>query len=170
VDEPTWKPRRGAPGALPGETREQYAKRIRSERNRRHRASVKAREWAASPAGKVAAAAAAAAKPGERRDRFEFQATRAEVASAASARRGLSRERWLQLEREPAYVPASVVTNQGRSSFDPADPADIARVEGLLRSEPGLEDLDPDALRAALAQVKPGETFSLADEQPHAPK
>jgi hypothetical protein len=100
----------------------------------------------------------------------QFDVARAEVAFEGSARSGLRREQWLQLEREPAYVPASVVTNQGRSSFDPADPADIARVEGLLRSEPGLEDLDPDALRAALAQVKPGETFSLADEQPHAPK
>jgi hypothetical protein len=88
----------------------------------------------------------------------QFDVARAEVAFEGSARSGLSREQWLQLEREPAYVPASVVTNASRSSFAPADPADIARIERLLRSEPGPEDLDPDTLRAALAQVKPGAT------------
>jgi hypothetical protein len=42
---------------------------------------------------------------------------------------------------EPAYPPASVLTNIGRYTFDTADPAEIARIEAILRSEPGLEQV-----------------------------
>ena len=45
-----------------------------------------------------------------------------------------------------------------------------AKEHRLPRSELGVEDLDPDALRAALAHVKPGSTSPPADEQPHAAK
>jgi len=63
---------------------------------------------------------------------------------------------WSPTRAAPASIPAT----------RPTSPAS----KGSCAPEPGLEDLDPDTLRAALAQVKPGATFSLADEQPHAPK
>jgi hypothetical protein len=124
VNDQAWTPRRGAPAAREGESREQYAKRIRAERNRRHRESVKARAWAASAAGKLAAAAA-----------------------------------------EPRLI--RFLTNSGRYTFDTADPAEIARIEAILRSEPGLEQLDPTTLHAALTQIAPGTTLSLTDPEPH---
>jgi hypothetical protein len=146
VNDQAWTPRRGAPAAREGESREQYTKRIRAERNRRHRDSVKARAWAASPAGKLAAAAA---KPRPNRNE----------PPAAPAR-----------EREPAYLSASVLTNSGRYNFDTADPAEIARIEAILRSEPGLEQLDPTTLHAALTRIAPGTTLSLTDPEPHNPE
>ena len=67
---------------------------------------------------------------------------------------------------EPAYLPASVLTNTGRYTFDTADPAEIARIEGILRSEPGLEQVDPQTLHAALTRIAPGTTLSLTDHEP----
>jgi hypothetical protein len=126
VNEKPWRPRRGAPAAREGESPEQYTKRIRAERNRRHRESVKERALAASPAGKVAAAAA---KPARTR-------TKAQAPAAPGS--------------EPSYLPASVHTNTGRYTFDTADPDEIARIEAILHSEPGLEQIDPQTLHAAL--------------------
>jgi hypothetical protein len=145
VNEQPWRPRQGAPAAREGESPEQYTKRIRAERNRRHRESVKERALAASPAGKVAAAAA---KPARTR-------TKAQVPAAQGC--------------EPAYLPASVLTNTGRYTFDTADPAEIARIEGILHSEPGLEQVDPQTLHAALTRIAPGTTLSLADQEPQNP-
>jgi hypothetical protein len=144
VDNQEWRPRRGAPPAREGESREQYSQRIRAERNRRHRASVKERTFAASAAGKVTAAAA---KPALTR-------TKAQAPAAG---------------REPAYLPASVLTNTGHYTFDTADPADIARIEAILRSEPGLEQVDPQTLHAALTRIPPGTTLSLTDPEPPNP-
>jgi hypothetical protein len=106
---------------------------------------VKERALTASPAGKVAAAAA---KPARTRTNVQ-----------APAAQG----------REPAYLPASVLTNTGRYTFDTADPAEIARIEGILRSEPGLEQVDPQTLHAALTRIAPGTTLSLADQEPQSP-
>ena len=136
VDDQAWTPRRGAPARREGESREQYSQRIRAERNRRHRDSVKKRAAAASAAGKVAAAAA---KPA---------LTRAKAQAPAAG-------------HEPTYLPASVLTNTGRYTFDTADPADIARIKDILRSEPGPEQVDPDTLHAALTRIPPGTTLSL---------
>jgi hypothetical protein len=144
VNEKPWRPRRGAPAARAGESPEQYTKRIRAERNRRHRESVKERALAASPAGKVAAAAA---KPARTRTKAQARAPR----------------------NEPAYLPASVRTNTGRYTFDTADPAEIARIEAILRSEPGLEQVDPQTLHAALTRIAPGTTLSLTDPEPQNP-
>ena len=118
MNDQAWTPRRGAPAAREGESREQYTKRIRAERNRRHRESVKERALAASPAGKVAAAAAKPAR------------TRTNVQARVPG-------------SEPAYLPASVLTNTGHYTFDTADPDEYARIEAILRSEPGLEQVDP---------------------------
>ena len=144
VDDQAWTPRRGAPAAREGESREQYSQRIRAERNRRHRESVKERAVAASAAGKVAAAAAKPALP------------RAKAQASAAG-------------HEPAYLPASVLTNTGRYTFDTADPADITRIKDILRSEPGLEQVDPDTLHAALTRIPPGTTLSLTDPEPPNP-
>ena len=145
MNEKPWRPRRGAPAAREGESPEQYTKRIRAERNRRHRESVKERALAASPAGKVAAAAA---KPARTRTK----------AQAPAAQGG-----------EPAYLPASVLTNIGRYTFDTADPDEIARIEAILHSEPGLEQIDPQTLHAALTRIAPGTTLSLTDQEPQNP-
>jgi hypothetical protein len=56
-----------------------------------------------------------------------------------------------------------------RRAFDTADPAEIARIEDILRSEPGLEQVDPDTLHAALTRIAPGTTLSLADQEPQSP-
>ena len=61
----------------------------------------------------------------------------------------------------------SILTNSGRYTFDTADPAEIARIEGILRSEPGLEQLDPNTLHAALTNIAPGTTLSLTDPEHH---
>jgi hypothetical protein len=82
----------GGPAALEGESPAQYTKRIRAERNRRHRESVKERALAASPAGKVAAAAA---KPTPTR-------TKAQAPAPGS---------------EPAYLPASVLAQPTFQSY-----------------------------------------------------
>ena len=145
MNEQPWRPRRGAHQAREGESREQYTKRIRAERNRRHRERVKERAFAASPAGKLAAAAA---KP-----------ARTHTTVQARAAPG----------GEPAYLPASVHTNTGRYTFDTADPAEIARVEAILGSEPGLEQVDPQTLHAALTRIAPGTTLSLTDHEPQSP-
>jgi len=144
VNDQAWTPRRGGPAAREGESRAQYTKRIRAERNRRHRESVKERALAASPAGKVAAAAA---KPARTRSKVQ-----ARVPGS-----------------ERAYLPASVLTNTGRYTFDTADPAEIARIEAILRSEPGLEQVDPQTLHAALTRIAPGTTLSLTDQEPQNP-
>ena len=99
---------------------------------------------AASAAGKVAAAAA---KPA---------LTRAKAQTRVPG-------------HEPAYLPASVLTNTGQYTFDTADPAEIARIEGILRSEPGLEQVDPQTLHAALTRIAPGTTLSLTDQEPQDP-
>ena len=145
MNEQPWRPRRGAPAAREGESPEQYTKRIRAERNRRHRERVNERAWAASPAGKLAAAAA---KPARTRTKA--------LAPAAPG-------------RERAYLPASVLTNTGRYTFDTADPAEIARIEAILRSEPGLEQVDPQTLHAALTRIAPGTTLSLTDPERQSP-
>ena len=144
MDDQAWTPRRGAPARREGESREQYSQRIRAERNRRHRDSVKERALAASAAGKVAAAAA---KPAP---------THAKAQASAAG-------------HESAYLPASVLTNTGRYTFDTADPADITRIKDILRSEPGLEQVDPDTLHAALTRIPPGTTLSLTDPEPPNP-
>jgi hypothetical protein len=126
VNDQAWTPRRGAPAAREGESRAQYTKRIRAERNRRHRESVKARAWAASPAGKLAAAAA---KPRQTRDKPQ-----------AAAR-----------EREPAYLPASVLTNSGRYTFDTADPAEIESVAEAAKGTSAAESAEIEKIRSVLA-------------------
>jgi hypothetical protein len=70
VDAP-WKPRRGAPAARPGETRSQYSRRLKCERNRRHHArkrrEAEARttsQLAHTPGGAIALSIRAR-KPGE---------------------------------------------------------------------------------------------------------
>ena len=57
------------------------------------------------------------------------------------------------------------MTAQLPSRSFPADPAEIARIEAILRSEPGLEQVDPQTLHAALTRIAPGTTLSLTDQE-----
>lgn len=46
---------------------------------------------------------------------------------------------------------------------------EIARIEGILHSEPSLEQVDPQTLHAALTRIAPGTSLSLTDQEPQNP-
>jgi len=67
--------------------------------------------------------------------------------------------------RVPRGRSAATIGTSGSSR----DPAEIARIEAILRSEPGLEQVDPQTLHAALTRIAPGTTLSLTDQEPQNP-
>jgi hypothetical protein len=139
VDAP-WKPRRGAPAARPGETRSEYSRRLKRERNRRHHARKRREAEARTPAAKIAAAAARPAR-------------RAHHPALATA-----------VERTPAR--SVLVTAMGQRSFDPLDSEEIEHCLRWLDGQPEVAGIPAETIRAALASVGPGEPFSLLPEEP----
>jgi hypothetical protein len=157
VDAP-WKPRRGAPAARPGETRSQYSRRLKRERNRRHHARKRREAEARTPAAKIAAAAA---RPPRRKHPsdpvgFERPRPRAEALSYQQRREAV----WM---REPAR--SLLVTAIGQRSFDPLDSEEIEHCLRWLDGQPEVAGIPADTIRAALASVGPGEPFSLLPEE-----
>jgi hypothetical protein len=161
VDAPgrPWKPRRGAPPARPGETRTEYSRRLKRERNRRHHAR-KLREAAArTPAAKIAAAAA---RPPSR-EHHPAVPTGFERTPRAET---LSYQQWLEAVPMPEPPRSLLVTAMGQRSFDPLDPQEIEHCLRWLDGQPEVAGNPTDTIRAALASVLPGEPFSLLVEEP----
>ena len=81
-----------------------------------------------------------------------------------------SEEQWLarrKREREeaiglPSSANATVQTPTGRYSYDPFDLEDIARIVQLVEDD--FRSIDANDLRATLASVQPGRTFTLDTE------
>ena len=157
VDAP-WTPRRGAPAARPGETRSEYSRRLKRERNRRHHARKRREAEARTPAAKIAAAAARPARRKQPSDPVGFERTpRAET---------LSYQQWLEAVPMPERPRSLLVTAMGQRSFDPLDPQEIEHCLRWLDGQPEVAGIPTDTIRAALASVLPGEPFSLLVEEP----
>jgi len=155
----TWKPRRGAPPARPGETRSEYSRRLKRERNRRHHARKLREAEARTPAAKIAAAAA---RPPRREHRpsdpvgFERTRPRAET---------LSYQQWLEAMPTPEPPRSLLVTAIGQRSFDPLDTQEIEDCLRWFDGQPEVAGIPADTIRVALASVLPGEPFSLLVEK-----
>ena len=159
VDAPS-TPRRGAPAARPGETRSEYSRRLKRERNRRHHARKRREAEARTPAAKIAAAAA---RPPRREQHpsdpvgFERPRPRAET---------LSYPQWLEAVWTPEPARSLLVTAIGQRSFDPLDSEEIEHCLRWLDGQPEVAGIPADTIRAALASIGPGQPFSLLPEQP----
>jgi hypothetical protein len=70
----------------------------------------------------------------------------------------ISREEWINLEREPVSRLARVQTPVASYSFDPLDPLDIARCAELVSDDCGMHIND---VRAALSRAERGRTVRL---------
>jgi len=157
--EAPWKPRRGAPAARPGETRSEYSRRLKRERNRRHHARKRREAEARTPAAKIAAAAARPA----RRAHHPALAAQFECTPRAET---LSYQQWLEAVRMPEPARSLLVTAIGQRSFDPLDSEEIEYCLRWLDGQPEVAGIPADTIRAALASVAPGEPFSLLPEEP----
>jgi hypothetical protein len=162
VDAPggPWQPRRGAPPARPGETRTEYGRRLKRERNRRHHARKRREAEAGTPAAKIAAAAL---RPPRREHRPSVAAGGERTPPRAET---LSYQQWLEAVRMPEPPRSLLVTAIGQRSFDPLDSEEIEDCLRWLDGQAEVVGIPADTIRAALASVLPGEPLSLLVEEP----